>query len=355
MIETTIIVPCAGRSSRYPNLRPKFLLVNPNGNLMLIDAISKLNLKNCKVIVTALKEHAEKYDIRKIFKFFSPPHYSIKVCVLEKPTNSQSETIYLTLKKENIKGPFLVKDCDNIFRLHKVNESFNYIAVEKLDNLSQVHASNKSYVIQNKEGYITEIKEKKIISNIFSVGGYYFINPQNFIEAFEKLSQKNLDQELYISFLINYLLENKIAQFKTKFISEYLDLGTIKEWLDFKNTIKTYFIDIDGVLVENSGEYYRPFWGTSKPIKENIELVQKLYKSGNQIILVTSRKESYRKITLSQLRRNNLKFHKLIMGVYHSQRVIINDFASSNPYPCTVAINIPRDSNKLNEYIDSIR
>ena len=37
----------------------------------------------------------------------------------------------------------------------------------------------------------------------------------------------------------------------------------------------------------------------------------------------------------------------LVMGLPHCQRVIINDFARSNPYPSCSAINIPRNENEL--------
>lgn len=348
MKKTTIIVPCAGRSTRYPNLRPKFLLANPNGNLMLFDAISKINLKNCNIVVTILAEHEKKYGIKHMLdKFFN--NYKIKLCILNKETKSQSETVYETIKKEQIKTPFIVKDSDNIFKLDQVYESYNYVSVEQLEKQSLINASNKSYVQYDTSGLMTSIEEKKVISNTFSVGGYYFLNPEEFAKAFEELSKNGAyAKEIYISTIINHLIFEKKAKFKIKKISEYTDLGTIKEWMNYKNTQKTYFIDIDGVIVLNSGEFFKPYWGTSKGIMENVELIKKLYEEGNQIVLTTSRKEKYRKVTEKQLKKLGIEYHSIVMGLYHSQRILINDFTNSNPYPSAVAVNIPRDSNNLN-------
>ena len=39
------------------------------------------------------------------------------------------------------------------------------------------------------------------------------------------------------------------------------------------------------------------------------------------------------------------------MGVLHSGRILINDFAATNPYPTSVAINLPRNSKNLKEYL----
>ena len=46
----------------------------------------------------------------------------------------------------------------------------------------------------------------------------------------------------------------------------------------------------------------------------------------------------------------NIRTHNIIMGLPHSQRVLVNDFADSNPFPSCVAINIPRNSENLEKY-----
>ena len=39
------------------------------------------------------------------------------------------------------------------------------------------------------------------------------------------------------------------------------------------------------------------------------------------------------------------------MGLPHCKRVIINDFAKSNPYPSCEAINLPRNFDNLAEFL----
>lgn len=350
MAKCTIIVPCGGKSTRFPNLRPKFLLVNPNGNLMLIDSISKINTSGCRVIVTVMKEHEEKYGIKKMLdKFF--PEKGIEFCVLEKQTKSQSETAYETIKKMNVNGPFLIKDSDNRFKMDKVEESYNYVSVERLENFGAVNASNKSYAVYDTSGLITNIEEKKVVSNTFSVGGYFFTNPMEFIKAYDEIRDSVVGKEIYVSTVINHMIFKHKAKFKIKQVSEYDDIGTYSEWITFKEKTKTYFIDIDGVVVKNGGEFFPPYWGDTEGIPENIALINKLYDEGSQIILTTSRKEDYREATEKQLKNCGVRYHKLIFGLLHSARVVVNDFTLSNPYPSARAINIPRDSNELDRYV----
>jgi hypothetical protein len=85
-----------------------------------------------------------------------------------------------------------------------------------------------------------------------------------------------------------------------------------------------------------------------KPMLNNIQQLQKLYQQGNTvIILTTSRPERYRVETVAELDKYQIPFDHLIMSLPHSKRIIVNDYAASNPYPACESINIPRDSDTL--------
>ena len=92
--------------------------------------------------------------------------------------------------------------------------------------------------------------------------------------------------------------------------------------------------DLDGVICKTKKNYYTK----SKPIKSSIKVINKLYDEGNYIFIYTSRfmgrskeniklanKKGY-ELTLNQLKKWNLKFHKLLMGK-PSYDVIIDDKA----------------------------
>ena len=42
----SLILPCAGSSTRFPNIRPKWMLTTPSGNLMIQESIKYLDLEN---------------------------------------------------------------------------------------------------------------------------------------------------------------------------------------------------------------------------------------------------------------------------------------------------------------------
>jgi hypothetical protein len=131
-----------------------------------------------------------------------------------------------------------------------------------------------------------------------------------------------------------------------------VDLGTLDDWNNYMGLFKTLFIDIDGVLVKNGGQYFDPKWGFCEPLKENVALINRMHDTGKvMVILTTARSSAYEHETIDDLTYAGLRYHKIIFDVLHAQRILINDFANSNPYPSAVAINIHRDIDQLDDYL----
>ena len=62
-----VLIPCAGRSSRYPGMRPKFLLTLPDGKAMF-EAAAKEHVKSDVLHFAFLQEHVEEYDLQNVMK-----------------------------------------------------------------------------------------------------------------------------------------------------------------------------------------------------------------------------------------------------------------------------------------------
>lgn len=348
-----VILPVAGKSSRFPNVRPKWLLTNPSGNLMIVDSILGMEIEDLTSLnIIYIKEHED------IFSFKHGLSHNLKkygldkkinFIELNKQTNNQVETIRLGLEKIQSDISFIIKDSDNNFKLNTKSLENNFVSYCKLLNLKSSDVASKSYLELDEMGIINNIVEKKIISDKFCCGGYYFKSSKEFLEY------SNIDSSnVFVSDVVfNMLLNGK------KFIgvecSNYEDWGTIHEWKNYKDTFKTLFIDIDGVLFENCSAFVKPYIGETKPITNNVEYLKNLISTKRvDIILTTSRPEEYRNITVSQLKQIGLEYKHLIMGLSHSQRIIINDFSNTNPYRSCDAINIERNSDNLETYLRGV-
>lgn len=343
-------MPLAGKSSRFPNLRPKWMLTHPSGKFMAIEAIGGLDLNDFeKIYFVCLSEHQEKYQF---LKGFQEELEDIRIIhktefiFLDQPTKDQPETVYNAIKKAHISGPIFVKDSDNFFRARC--KGGNFVCFANLNNSGLVKPKNKSYIILDSNGSIANIVEKQVISPYFCVGGYGFESAQIFVDTIDQI---NYNTERYISNAIFQLILNG-SLFLGKEVTDYKDWGTLEDWDRFKRTYATLFIDIDGTLVENSSSHFPPYIGNTPAIQANVEILKTLYKSDKfQIILTTSRPEKYRTLTIEQMKDLGLPFDHLIMGLYHSKRIIVNDYSHSNPYKSCDSINLKRNSEELKEIL----
>lgn len=344
-----VIVPCAGKSSRYPDMRPKWMLTHPDGSLIVKKALEGLNVKTKDIVIAILKEHEEKYDIAKGLR--ENIGEDITIVVLEESVKSQAGDVWQTLKKIDLNESFLVRDSDNMFVVPNVKEDFNYVCFSDIQEYKEINAGNKSYIKMNDQGIIVDIIEKKVVSSSFNVGGYFFRSPKEFIESYERLREKG-NTELYISHIIGDLIVNKKVIFFGKKVNSYFDFGTAEDWFKYRQKFKTYFIDIDGVVFKNAAQYFKPRWEDSSPINENLKIIKKLCEDPYcQVYFISSRPEKYREMTTLQLKKYGIRCDGLIMGCRHCKRIIVNDFSNTTGYPFCEAINILRDSEDLNKYI----
>ncbi len=347
-----LVIPICGKSTRFPNVRPKWMLTHPNGDFLVINAISGLNLDIFNnIYFIALKEHEKEYKFSKglleNLKKYNL-HKKTVITLLDNQTNSQPETVYQGIKKNKIDGFIFIKDCDNYFE-YEIKDDENQISYCSLDSFSSINPTNKSYIQLDNLSVVENIIEKKIISTTFCSGGYGFKSASEFSKTFEKLNK--LNPNLYTSDIIyDMMLEN--IMFYGKRAKTYSDFGTLQDFNKYKENFKTLFIDLDGTLVENSSQYLSPKVGESKPLQKNIDYLKHLSETQSlHIIITTSRPDKFRKITEKELKRHKIPYNSLIMGLPHCQRVVVNDFSNTNPFPSANAINIVRNTETLENYL----
>jgi 2-C-methyl-D-erythritol 4-phosphate cytidylyltransferase len=81
----TLILPVAGRSSRFPGMRPKWLLTMPDGKLMLEKAVECLEMNDFdRILVVCLKEHLDTYLTKKSLEdvLTDIGHTNVDLCIL---------------------------------------------------------------------------------------------------------------------------------------------------------------------------------------------------------------------------------------------------------------------------------
>ena len=94
-----IIMPCAGLSTRFPDMRPKYLLTDYSGEMMITKAAKNFIGKH-KITVIILKQHDEKYNARqKVSEAFDG---KVRIIILDEETSGPAHTAYLGIEKADI-------------------------------------------------------------------------------------------------------------------------------------------------------------------------------------------------------------------------------------------------------------
>ena len=338
-----IIMPAAGLSTRFPNMRPKYILADFQGKYMFERSLESFIGKH-NITIGILKEHNDQYNTAEYIK--NEYGDSIQVVILETRTTGPADTVYQILKQAGLTTEeFLIKDCDSFFD-HDYQEG-NYVCVSNIkDHEILKRLSSKSFIVSNDQGIITSIIEKQVVSDKFCVGGYKFESADMFMSAFEKLKDANV-KEIFVSHIIEECLNNGVI-FKESSVRNYVDVGTAEEWFEY-NDKSVLFCDIDGTIIKAQS---RLEVGTPPiPLEKNIKRIKELIANGSQVIFTTARSNNTDGITEQLLKDLGFVDFKLVSGLPNTKRVLINDYNEANPWPRAVAVNIKRDQDNLSDFI----
>ena len=339
-----IIVPAAGLSTRFPNMRPKYTLTDYKGQMMFERAI-EYYVGKYSVTIGILREHESKYHVAKYIE--DTYGKLVKTVILEEQTSGPADTVYQILKQSNLADneEFLIKDCDSFFD-HVPTEG-NYVCVSSITEHEVLkRLSSKSFVISNDQGIINGIIEKKVVSDKFCVGGYKFDSVGLYKKTFEHLKEKNV-KEIFVSHIIQDCLFNKHI-FQEKPITNYIDVGTAEDWFEY-NDRPVIFCDIDGTIIKAQPKAM--YHEAPEALEENVKRLLKYQDKGSQIIFTTARFKKYDDRTKEILDSLGFKDYELVSGLQNVRRIIVNDYNEANPYPRATSINLKRDTDNLKDFI----
>ena len=338
-----IIVPAAGLSTRFPGMRPKYTLTDHNGSMMIECAIEQYVGKH-RITIGVLKEHVESYPVIGYLKEKYGDH--INPVILSERTTGPAHTVREIIARANIDldQEILIKDCDSFFK-HD-NPSGNYVCVSNISEHEVLkRLASKSFVRVNEHNVIAKIAEKQVISELFCVGGYKFASAATFAAAYDELSCSG--SEVFVSHVIHRCLEQGHV-FVAQTVDQYVDVGTAEDWHAY-NDLAVIFCDIDGTIVHAQSR--EQFGDPPTPLVKNIKLIQDMVAQGSQLVFTTARPTKRHSEIHAMLEALGFKNFTLLTGLKNVKRILINDYNAANPYPRAIAVNIPRDSDTIGDFL----
>jgi len=210
--ELNVVVPCAGMGSRFAEKGYTFIkpLIDVAGKTMIERVVESLNIK-ANYIFIVQKSHAEKYNLESFFNLVAPGSKTLTVDGL---TEGAACTILTARELVNNKKPLLLVNSDQYIKWDTF-EFFKNAQDNNLDGLIATFNSLSpkwSFCKVDDNGLVTEVAEKKPISNIATVGIYYWKHGEYFVNYAEKMINKNIrvNNEFYTVPVYNEaILDNK--------------------------------------------------------------------------------------------------------------------------------------------------
>lgn len=214
MKSINIVIPMAGLGSRFADAgydKPK-PFIDVNGKPMIVRVLENLTIQNAKYILIGRKEQLlqESQLVSQIQE-----EYDAVFIGLDKLTEGAACTVLFARQYINNDSPLLIANSDQIVDFHInefINDSFNRSLSGSILVFTDSTKNPKwSYVKKNHKEYVIEVKEKEPISDLATVGIYFFSKGSEFVNGAIDMIINNdrVANEFYTCPVYNYLISNK--------------------------------------------------------------------------------------------------------------------------------------------------
>ena len=222
-----VLIPMAGSGSRFSAAGYTFPkpLIEVNGKPMIQVVIENLNIQ-ANYIFIVQKEHYEKYNLQYLLNLICP---NCKIVQVDGVTEGAACTTLLAKQFIDNGDPLVLANCDQFVEWNS-NECLYAFSAENIDGGIVTFKTTHpkwSYVKLGEDGFVSEVAEKKPISNDATVGIYYWKKGSDYVKYAEQMIEKNIrtNNEFYVCPVFNEaILDNK--KIRIKQIDRMWGIGT---------------------------------------------------------------------------------------------------------------------------------
>jgi dTDP-glucose pyrophosphorylase len=204
-----VLIPMAGAGSRFQQAGYTFPkpLIEVRGKPMIHAVVENLGV-DANFIFVVQKEHREKYNLDTLLNLIAP---NCKIVEVSGVTEGAACTTLLAKEFINNDQPLLMANSDQFVEwdssefLYKMNEQN---ADGGIVTFKATHPK-WSFAKVNELGLVTEVAEKNPISDIATVGIYYWAKGSDYVTFAEQMIDKNIrvNNEFYVCPVFNQAIE----------------------------------------------------------------------------------------------------------------------------------------------------
>jgi dTDP-glucose pyrophosphorylase len=233
-----VLIPMAGAGSRFEQAGYTFPkpLIEVKNKPMIQVVVDNLNIK-ANYIYIVQKKHREKYNLDTLLNLLTP---NCRIVEVDGLTEGAACTALLAKEFIDNDAPLFFANSDQFVEwdsnefMYKMNETN---ADGGIVTFEATHPKWSFAKIDDK-GLVTEVAEKNPISNIATVGYYYWKHGSDFVKYAEQMIDKNIriNNEFYVCPVFNQAIEDS-KEIRTFNVEGMWGLGTPE---DLKYYLENY-------------------------------------------------------------------------------------------------------------------
>jgi HAD superfamily hydrolase (TIGR01509 family) len=228
-----ILIPMAGAGSRFEKAGYTFPkpLIDVKGKPMIQVVVDNINIE-ANYIYIVQKSHREKYNLDTLLNLITP---NCKIIEVDEITEGAACTALLAKELIDNENPLFFANSDQFVEwnssefMYKMQESDSDGGIVTFESTHP----KWSFAKIDDDGLVTEVAEKNPISNLATVGYYYWKNGSDFVKYAEEMINDNIrvNNEFYVCPVFNQAISGK-KQIRTFNVEKMWGLGTPED-LDY--------------------------------------------------------------------------------------------------------------------------
>jgi beta-phosphoglucomutase-like phosphatase (HAD superfamily)/dTDP-glucose pyrophosphorylase len=222
-----VLIPMAGNGSRFSQAGYTFPkpLIEVHGKPMIQVVVENLAV-DANFIFVVQKSHREKYNLDSMLSLICP---GCKIVEVDSVTEGAACTVLLAKEFIDNDESLVIANSDQFIEWNSL-EFFYKMNEQNLDaGIVSFRATHPkwSYAKVDDDGFVTEVAEKNPISDIATVGVYYWKHGKDFVKYAESMISKDIrvNNEFYVCPVFNEALLSGL-KIKTFDIANMWGIGT---------------------------------------------------------------------------------------------------------------------------------
>lgn len=215
-----VLIPMAGAGSRFEKAGYTFPkpLIEVKKKPMIQVVIENLNI-DANYIYVVQKSHREKYNLDTLLGLLTP---GCKIVEVDKITEGAACTALLAKDHIDNNNPLFFANSDQFVEWDSNEFMYKMQETDADGGIVTFNATHPkwSFAKVNKQGLVTEVAEKNPISDIATVGYYYWKQGSDFVKYAEQMISKDVrvNNEFYVCPVFNQAIKSglQIRTFNTE-------------------------------------------------------------------------------------------------------------------------------------------